>query len=123
MRGRVAADGSEPLITIHVRDGRGGEAPLQAVIDTGFTGQLALPPDVAESLSLRFQGHGTATLADGHMERFEVYRATIAWHDRPHPVVVYAVPGFPLVGMEMLRGSELRVRAVPDGRVEIEELA
>ncbi len=123
MRGRVADDGSEPLITLRVHDGSGGDAPIEAVVDTGFTGELTLPPETVESLSLRFQGDGTAALADGSVESFEIYRAALVWHSIPRLVLAYAVPGPPLVGMELLRGSELRVEATPGGRVRIEELA
>ena len=122
MHGRVADDGSEPLISLHVRDGFGRDEEIEAVIDTGFTGELTLPPEKVQSLSLRFQGNGTATLADGTVEAFEIYRAALNWHGIPRLVLVYAVPGHPLLGMQLLRGSELRVKATPGGRVEIREL-
>lgn len=122
MRGRVAEDGSEPLISLQIHDASGRIAPVEAVIDTGFTGELALPPETAASLSLGFLGDGTGALADGSVESFEVYRTTPIRHGLPRPALAYAVPGFPLVGMELLRGSELRVEATPGGRVEIEEL-
>lgn len=122
MRGRVADDGSEPLISLRVGAGSGRDEQIEAVIDTGFTGELTLSPRTVESLSLRFQGDGTATLADGSVESFEIYRAALFWHGLPRLVLVYAVPGPPLIGMELLRGSELRVEATRGGRVEIEEL-
>lgn len=122
MRGRVASDASEPRITLRVMDASGRHAPIEAVIDTGFTGEITLPPEVVESLSLRFQGDGTGTPADGSVESFEIYRAVLTWHGVPRLSLAYAVPGDPLIGMGMLRGSELRVEATPDGCVEIEEL-
>lgn len=122
MRGRVAPDGSEPRIALRVRDASGRDAPVEAVIDTGFTGGITLPPETVESLSLRFQGDGTGTLADGSVESFEIYRAVLLWHGLERLSLVYAVPGEPLIGMGLLRGSELRVQATPGGRVEIEEL-
>lgn len=122
MHGRVVGDGSEPLITLNVRDGSGRDAPIEAVIDTGFTGELTLSPESVSALSLRFQGDGTATLADGRVESYEIYRAAMFWHGLSRLVLVYDVPGPPLVGMELLGGSELRVEATLGGRVEIEEL-
>ncbi len=121
MRGRVSSDGSEPRITLRARDASGQYALVEAVIDTGFTGEITLPPGTVESLSLKFQGDGTGTLADGSVESFEIYRVTLLWHGVPRLSLAYAVPGEPLIGMAMLRGSELRVRAAPDGEVEIEE--
>ncbi len=122
MRGRVASDGSEPRITLRVRDASGRDRPIEAVIDTGFTGEITLPPEAVESLSLGFQGDGTGTLADGSVESFEIYRAVLLWHGVPRLSLAYAVPGEPLIGMGLLRDSELRVEAVPNGRVEIEDL-
>lgn len=123
MYGRVADDGSEPLITLRLRDGSGRDVPIEAVIDTGFTGELTLSPETTNALSLRLQGDGRATLADGSVESFEIYRAALFWHGLPRLVLAYAVPGPPLVGMELLRGSKLRVQATPGGLVRIEELA
>lgn len=93
MYGRVAEDGSEPLMTLRVRDGSGRDVSIEAVIDTGFTGELTLSPETVGTLSLGLRGDGTATLADGSIESFEVYRAALSWHVLPRLVIVYAVPG------------------------------
>lgn len=57
MRGSVAADGSEAVLSLCVLDpGRGGgQAEVQAVIDTGFTG------DRGEKAS-RFSGEDESPL-------------------------------------------------------------
>ena len=54
MRGRVVADGHEAVIGLQVSGRDSGlTVDVVAVIDTGFTGHLTLPPDVVRSLSLR----------------------------------------------------------------------
>lgn len=120
---RATENGSEPVIHVRVVGPSGSETEVEAVVDTGFTGYLTLAPATTENLELVPSGNRDATLADGSVADLLSYDAEVLWHSHPVPVEVLAVHGIPLVGMEMLRGSELRVLAVPDGPVEIEELA
>lgn len=95
---------------------------MEAVIDTGFTGHLALPVAMVTSLDLPELGLEEITLADGRVEIVSVHRATVEWHGRGRTVPVLAVEGDPLLGMAQLAGSHLRMDAVPGGAVVIEEL-
>src|SRR5215207_11036888 len=126
MRGCVVADGSEAVWSLRVFDpGRAGTSPrvLEAVIDTGFTDRLTLPAEVVEALGLPLRGSAlTVVLADGSIETLPIYRVRLLWHGRERAVRTYGTAGGPLVGMALLSGSELRVRVVENGPVEIEEL-
>jgi clan AA aspartic protease len=95
---------------------------MEAVIDTGFTDRLTLPPDVVEELGLPLRGAAEVTLADGSLETLPVYRARVFWHGQERTIRAYGAPGEPLVGMALLSGSELRMQVVADGAVEIERL-
>jgi clan AA aspartic protease len=95
---------------------------IEAVVDIGFTGQLTLTPEMVEYLILAPAGNRDVALADDHTVDFAAYVADIVWHDRVVPIEVLSMGGTPLVGMELLGGSELRAQATPGGRVEIEEL-
>ena len=95
---------------------------IDAVIDTGFTGQLVLPPEAVDRLGLPGRGRQRAILADGRTVEVNVYLARVIWHGRERAVQVLATEGGPLVGMALLRGSRLRVDAAPDGLVLVEEL-
>lgn len=122
MRGRVVSDGREAVIAITVPGGfTNGVVEVEAVIDTGFTGHLTLPPEVVRSLSLLRQGFVEVELADGGNATLEVFEARILWHGRPRRVPVYEAGGSPLVGMSLLRGSRLTVEVVPGGMVAVEE--
>lgn len=124
MRGRVADDGGEAMLTVSVYDpGRGGgRAEVETVIDTGFTGQLTLPVQTVRSLALPELGSEELVLADGSTEVASVHRATVEWHGRSRTVPALAVGGDPLIGMAMLGGSRLTMDATPGGVVLIEEL-
>lgn len=115
---RATENGSEPVIRVRVAGSSGSETEVEAVVDTGFTGYLTLAPATVENLELTPSGNRDATLADGSVTDFRSYDAEVLWHGHPVPVEVLAVHGTTLVGMEMLLGSELRVRAVPNGQAE-----
>lgn len=119
---RVTEHGSEPVIGIRVLGGYDLEMDVEAVVDTGFTGELTLPPGMIERLALVPTGSRDATLADDHTVDIAAYDAEILWHRIVVRIEALAMGGTPLVGMELLRGSELRVEAAPGGRVRIEEL-
>ncbi len=122
MRGRVTADASEAVIAVQVLGARGDRVEIEAVIDTGFTGFFTLSADVVRSMSLPSRGSRDVVLADGSVVGLDVYRGHVVWHGRALPVAVLESEGGPLVGMALLRGSELRLRAVDGGDVLIEEL-
>jgi clan AA aspartic protease len=122
MRGRVTADAREAVIALEVLGAHGDRAEIEAVIDTGFTGFLTLPADLVRSLSLPLRGSRDVVLADGSVVGLDVYRGRVVWHDQALPVAVLESEGGPLVGMALLRGSELRLRAVDGDDVLIEEL-
>lgn len=121
--GRVTRDGGEARIPLTLLRGSsvGETMSLDAVIDTGFTGRLTLPPDVVEDLGLRLRGSVDVALADGSVETLPMHRVRIVWHEREREVRVYAASGSPLVGMALLFGSELRIRVAGGEAVEIEE--
>jgi clan AA aspartic protease len=96
---------------------------VEAVIDTGFTGHLTLPPEVVQALALPPQGFVEVELADGSSAALGVYGALVLWDGRQRPVPVYETGGRALVGMSLLRGSRLTVGVAPGGEVVIEDLA
>lgn len=127
MDGRVTTDGRQAVLAMRVlgsAEQLDGESGLvDAVIDTGFTGQLALPPEAVGRLGLPGRGRRRAILADGRTVEVNVFLARIVWHGRERAVQVLATEGGPLVGMALLRGSRLTVDAAPDGPVLVEELS
>jgi clan AA aspartic protease len=122
LRGRVVSGGREAVIVITVlNDFTNGATEVEAIIDTGFTGHLTLPPEMVRSFSLPKRGFVEAELADGGVASLEVFDVRLLWHGEPRRVPVYVTGGAPLVGMSLLRGSRLTVEVVPGGEVAIEE--
>lgn len=120
--GTVVA-GREAIVPLTVAGSREHSARVEAVIDTGFTGHLTLPPEIARSLDLPLLGSRYVTLADGGKASLDVYQATVLWEGGERPVRAFAADGAPLVGMALLHGSELRIEAIDGGGVVIRPLS
>lgn len=96
--GSFHADDYEARVHLAVR-GRGGqEVWVEAVIDTGYTGFLTLPPSVVSSLDLLWLGKSLAVLGDGSVHPFNVYEATVLWNDSSRAVEVDASEADPMIG-------------------------
>ena len=104
---------------LKIRGPAGVETEVDAVVDTGYTGSLALPATVVAALGLVRRSGGQAVLADGSSRRFDTFGVELDWHSSWRGVVASALGGEALVGMGLLAGSELRVEAVAGGAVEI----
>ncbi len=92
-------------------------------MDTGFTGDLALPTSAIRRLNLPRLGERIFTLADGRTTRMNAYSGTLLWHERPWDVVVIQSEAAPLIGMGLLWGNQVTFEALEGGGVIIEEIA
>ena len=109
----------EAVVRLRVRGPGGAEADVNAVVDTGFTASLTLPPSVATALGLARQSGGSAMLADGSVRAYGVYAAEVDWDGVWRPVLAWVVGEETLLRMGLLAGHHLGVAAVPGGAVEI----
>ena len=112
----------EAIVAVSLLDAGGAEQPIDAVLDTGFTGELTLPAKLIDDLKLEFFGSRRAVLGDGNEVLMDNYFGSIMWHGRVRRIVVLESEGGPLVGMELLEGSELSLRVEPGGPVLVEEI-
>ena len=124
VHGAVTTDGREPVLPLAVLgiDGSSARVEVEALVDTGFDGELALPPGLVRRLGHPYAGSTAATLADGSAIQLDYHEGRVLWHGEERAVAVLASDGDPLVGMALLSGSRLTVDAVPSGAVRIEEL-
>lgn len=112
----------EILIPVPVRDAAAKERQIEAVLDTGFNGSLTLPPALIAGLGLTWRSRGQAMLANGNVEQFDIYAATVVWDGTPRRVLVQAIDTAPLLGMALLVGYDLRARVIDGGAVAIEAI-
>ena len=112
----------EPLIRLTIRGFRGLQQEIEAVVDSGYTGWLTLPPAAIAALNLRWQTFGRGILADGSLSSFDVYQAKVMWDGRIRTVFVDEFDANPLVGMALMRGYELKMQVRARGKVTIKRL-
>jgi predicted aspartyl protease len=121
IRGTVNAQ-NEPIVPLRVRGPLGAELEVAALVDTGLTASLALPPATIAALGLVYRTSLRGLLADGSPCEYALHEAELLWDGEYRPILVSAVGNQPLLGMRMLGDHELRVEARPGGAVEIREL-
>ncbi len=109
----------EAVIPLSLQGPAGQAQQVEAVIDTGFTGFLTLPPSLVEELGLVFKGTSEATLADGSEVSFDAYDATVLWEGDQRVVLIDEADTTPLVGMLLLDRHNLNIDVESGGRVLI----
>ena len=112
----------EGRIRVKVKGLRGREQEVDAVIDTGYTASLTLPPAIVAALGLRWRSMDRFTLADGSECIFDVYVAKVVWDGKVRTILVDEATADPLVGMRLLRGHELRMQVRYRSKVTISRL-
>ena len=121
IEGRVLPTG-EAVVNIIVRGPNGQSARIEAMIDTGFTDELTLPPWVIERLNLTLEEEADYTLADGMRSRTRVFRGEIHWLGTWREVTVTEIDHDALLGIEALRGCNLNMDIVDGGMIQIRPL-
>jgi clan AA aspartic protease len=109
----------QPLISVPVFSGSGARHEIEAMVDTGYNGWLALPPNLIAMLGLPWSRRGRATLADGSTVVFDIYEGTLLWDGVILTILIDEAGGVPLVGMSLMHGYEVNVHAVDRGSVTI----
>lgn len=109
----------EPTVPIRVR-GDSMSIDVNAVVDTGFTGELTLPLELVEDLDLEFDAEMTAMLADGTLVQTVSYFGIVEWNGVDRSITVMAGEGDILLGMMLMRGHNLFIEVAEGGAVRIE---
>ena len=106
--GRFSERG-EMLLDIQISSGAEA-APLMrvsAIVDTGFEGFLALPPEMIRALGLPDKGNTDIVLADGTRRSIPIYGSVVLWNGQTLDGTVFEMPNTPLAGMELLWDAAL----------------
>lgn len=112
----------EATLPLRVQDASGRTQQIDAVIDTGFNGFLTLPPTRIASLGLPWLCRQQGLLADGSVQVFDVFMATMIWDGQARAVEVESIDAAPLAGMELLHKHDLRIQVIAGGDVTIAAL-
>jgi len=100
-----------PFVRIVVGWGQAVQAPF-VVLDTGFTGDLQVTPEMAKELSLEVAGVTEARFANGQVAHVPVALALAAMEGETQYVEVLIADTLPLAGISFL--SKFGYKAVVD---------
>ena len=121
IRGRVDAL-RQARIQLDLRARGGRLRRIDAVVDTGFDGNLTLPPDIIQELGLESETEADVVLATGVIDRVNAWNGEVLWHDQTRSVLIFEANGIPLIGMELMEDSQLIMQPRINGNVLIERL-
>jgi len=94
---------------------------LEHVVDTGFTGELTLPPAGITAMGLPFAYEEEIKLANDSKEQIPVHMATILWQGQELAVRVFATGRRPLFGTALMDRKELVIQFADNGLVTIDD--
>ena len=117
--GHVTANG-RARVRISVVGIAGANEEIDALLDTGFNGALALSSEQIAALGLNQRSKTRVVLASGERRHVPTYRATIRFGTKKQTVLI-AEAGEPLVGMALLWGYDLHIQCADGGDVVVEE--
>lgn len=109
----------EAIIRLAVAGPSGQQYDIEAIVDTGFTGFLTVPPARIATLNLSWLSRQPGVLADGSIDAFDVFVASVMWDGRLRTVEVESADTEPLVGMSLLDRHSLHIDVVRGGIVNI----
>lgn len=112
----------EALVRLKVSGPSGEEQEIEAVIDTGFSGQFTLPPALISKLRLTWLSQGQAIMANGQVETFDIYAIVVLWDGRPLRIMAEQADTEPMIGMSLLFACKLTLEIVDSGLVTIERI-
>jgi clan AA aspartic protease len=91
-------------------------------IDTGYTGNLTLPPSTIATLNLSWRGSEESVLGDGSTQMFDVYSATIIWDGEFRTIKVNESDTDSLLGVGLLYGYGVCIQTISGGTVTVKAL-
>jgi len=112
----------EPRIPLTFLDSADSPLTIDAAIDTGFAGFLALPSSLIAHLNLPHMGDYPIELADGNQILCPCYEARVQWFGTVRTVRAYELGLNLIVGINFLWRLRLSIDVHVGGPVTIEPI-
>ena len=110
------------LISLEVHGPAGQSEMIEFQVDTGFSGALLFPQEVAVRLGLVQSNVVDIRLADGSRVQVPRYVAVVVWDGVERTIALPASGQQPLLGTALLDGHRLNAEIQPGRAVTIESL-
>lgn len=118
--GKVTSD-LETVIELEI-GGSSQSEKIECIVDTGFSGYLALPSELIENFTLPKIDDQEVRLGDGTVVSLARYIAKVIWQGVEPSVSVLRTDGGSIAGMLLLLVSRVIIDVIEDGDVSIEVL-
>jgi predicted aspartyl protease len=112
----------EAILRLQIEDSSGHLHIFDTIIDTGFNGDVTLTTAEILALGLPRLGEVISQLADGGLQRIDVYDAILWWDSYATQVRVQAVETDSILGTGVLAGYELKLPFVAGATVTIDRI-
>ena len=112
----------ELVVPLRMLDANGHLHRFEAVVDTGFNGDVTMPAREIGELNLPPDDPVVVTMANNESQTFDAHRGIVLWDGRRLSVQVIAAEGRLLIGTELLWGSLLSAELTEYGEVTISPL-
>ena len=110
----------EAVVSLQLHGPNGVSQTIDTIVDTGYSRNLTVSPQLVADLALPFVTTARAQLADGSVIVHSVYSATVIWDGQALLLELDEADTTPLVGMSMLDGHDLHIEIRSGGHVTIE---
>ena len=110
-----------PRITLELPT-QTGVLSVEFIVDTGYEGDITMPPDLARQVDAMEMGSRRQSLADGTIHRIPLYQTALEWEGEQRTVEMLVLGGQPLIGTDLLGDMLLQVEVTEGGEVTIEHL-
>ena len=118
MSGTVNSSG-ELMVPIRILDANEHIRRFEAIVDTGFTGDLTLPSEYTRELGLIVEQTVDAVVANEETLALNSFRGTVLWRGERKSIRIIEVEGTPLIGIGLLWDSLLTAEITDNGAVTI----
>lgn len=112
----------EAMISLPVHGPRGEMREVEALLDTGFAGDLTLPSALIDALGLENLAAGILIMADGTKVKSDLSLAMAVWDGQMRMIEVDTLESEALVGMKLMEGYDLSVRVMVGGPVTLKPI-
>ena len=107
------------LVPIRLLDANGHVHRVEAVVDTGFNGYLALPSDLIHQLGAHATEPVDMGLATDLVVTVDSFEGIVLWRGERRSVEILEAEGDPLIGTALLWDSLLTAEMTDNGAVTI----
>jgi len=112
----------EPIVELELHGPHGRLRRIAFVVDTGYTGGLALPPSIIQDLNLEWKRSDRAILADGSIVQYDCFSVEVVWDSTTSRIEADESDTASLLGTALLRGYELKAEMRPRGKLTLKRL-